>query len=67
MESVSVRLPDDVAARVEEIAEQRGVSKSEAMRRLVVAGLERDRLEERVDHLEGRIERLEEPFWRRWL
>jgi len=49
----SVRLPKDTAERVEQLAEQRGISESDMLRRLVETGLRGDRLDdlaERVDH-----------------
>lgn len=66
MDSVSSRLPEDVAARVEEYAEQRGISQSEAVRRLIVAGLGQDEIEGRLRDVEERVEELEQPFWKRW-
>lgn len=67
MESVSARLPEDVAERVERYAEERGISQSEAVRRLIVTGLESERLEDRVAEIEERVDRLEDrPFWRWW-
>lgn len=66
MKTVSVRLPEDVAARVDQYADERGVSRSEAVRRLIGSGLEADRVERRVERLERRVERLERPVWERW-
>jgi len=67
MESVSARLPEDVAERVERYAEERGISQSEAVRRLIVTGLESERLEDRLAEMEQRVDRLEDrPFWRWW-
>lgn len=38
----SVRLPSDLARRVERYAEDRNISESDALRRLVLYGLERE-------------------------
>jgi len=65
MESVSSRLPEDVAARVEQYAEERNISQSEAVRRLLIAGLEREQLEDEIVDLRRRVQRLERPFWER--
>ena len=59
MESVSARLPDDVARELDEFAERRGISQSEAIRRLIVTGLEQDELEQRLGDLEARVDRID--------
>lgn len=67
MQTVSAKVPDDVAEKVEQYQNQQGISKSEAVRRLLVAGLADDDLEQRVDDLERRVRRLEQrPAWWPW-
>lgn len=63
----SVRLSADVAREVEEYAEKRDLSESDALRRLVEQGLAGGELEERLVDVERRLEHLERPFWERWL
>ena len=49
----SVRLPKDTAEQVEQLADERDISESDMLRRLVEQGLHGDRLDdlaERVDH-----------------
>lgn len=68
METVSARVPDDLADRIEEYAEERGISTSEAVRRLLSDGLDDDDLRRQVEELERRVERLERrPPWMDWL
>ncbi len=68
METVSARVPTDLAERVEQFASEKGVSQSEAVRRLLTDGLDDDDLERRVARLERRLDRLEEPpvWWPTW-
>lgn len=67
MESVSARVPDDIAEQVERYAEERGISTSEAVRRLLVDGLQEEKIERRLDRLEYRVDRLEkQPVWWPW-
>ena len=71
MESVSARLPEDLAAELEAYREERGISESEAIRRLLADGLEEHDLRDRVDDLEQRVERVERrtarrSFWWPW-
>lgn len=63
METVSVRLPEDVAERVDQYAEERGISTSEAVRRLITSGLADERRDEQLREIERRIARLERPWW----
>lgn len=73
-EQVGTRLPADQYDRLEEYREERGISKSEAVRRLIVAGLDQQSLaadledareemheerEERI-RLETKVEQLEQ-------
>jgi predicted DNA-binding protein len=63
----SVRLPADTAARVSQYAEERGISESDALRRLVeqgLTGVEVEEIEERLDRIERKVS---QPIWRRWL
>lgn len=55
---MGVRLPTDVADRVEEYAEQRDISKSDALRRLIISGLRDD--PEQIDQLAEAVEELQE-------
>ena len=67
METLSARVPDDVAEQVEQYAAERGISTSEAVRRLLVDGLEQDDVQSRLDRLEYRVDRLERrPMWWPW-
>ena len=68
METVSARVPDDLAERIEKYADERNISQSEAVRRLLADGLDNDRLERRVNQLEQRVDRLERPptWWPTW-
>jgi len=61
----SVRLPADVSESVEQLAEDRDVSESDMLRRLVERGLREDRLgevAESVDRIEAEVSK---PVWRR--
>lgn len=66
METVSARVPEDVAEQIEGYADERDISKSEAVRRLIEAGLSEDETQERLSRLERRMDRLEQPWWWRW-
>ncbi len=71
METVSARIPDDLAADLERYQDEHGVSQSEAVRRLLGDGLETDDLRDRVDELERRLYRVERradrrPLWWPW-
>lgn len=75
MDTLSVRLPDDVSERVDAYAEERGISKSEAARRLIMSGLSEDETGRRLDDIENQLVELEaaiselerEKWWRRLL
>lgn len=62
MENYSVRLPDDLAARLEAYADDRDITTSEAVRRLLLDSLSDDDIEERLTNLEQRIRRIEEEL-----
>jgi hypothetical protein len=67
-ETVSVRLEEDVIAEVEDYAELRGISRSDAVRRLLRRGaLEGDRLGRIDRRVEAIEERVSAPIWRRIL
>jgi len=71
METVSARLPEDLADQLEEYRNAHAISESEAIRRLLADGLENDELRDRVDDLERRLYRLERradrrPLWWPW-
>jgi len=59
METVSAKVPDDLAEEIEDYRERYGLNRSQAVRRLVEDGLEADRLrddlEERRQHAERTI------------
>lgn len=60
----SVRLPADTAAYVEEYAEERGISESDAHRRLLDRGREWEERVGEVAEAVGRIEEeMNEPGW----
>lgn len=56
----SVRLPTDIAQEVETRAEDRGISESDMLRRLIVSGLD-DRGDEIIDRLD-KLENLVEDY-----
>lgn len=60
-ELYNTRLPNDVADTVDQYSEERGVSKSEALRRLICKGLESEREREPIPD-GGRITRREHPW-----
>jgi len=71
MDSVSARIPDDLADDLERYQDKHGVSESEAIRRLLADGLADDELGDRVDDLERRLEHVERrtaqrPCWWPW-
>ena len=69
----SVRLPADVAATVERMADERDLSESDMLRRLVEQGVAADHqrvtaepleeIAESVDQIEQEVSR---PWWRFW-
>lgn len=75
MDTLSLRIPEDVSDRVEAFAEEKGISQSEAGRRLIVSGLTEDETERRLDDIETQLVELEtaiseldrDPWWRRLL
>jgi len=61
------RVPEDLGAEIEAHAEARGISESDAIRRLLRDGLrhqEREELLERVERIEAEVGR---PWWRKLL
>ena len=69
----SVRLPADVAATVERMADERDLSESDMLRRLVEQGVVADHAKANAERLEARaesVDRIEQevsrPWWRFW-
>lgn len=64
----SVRLQNDLAEAVEEVAEERGISESDALRRLVQHGVEYEtrlsEIDEQLDRIEDEVQK---PLWQRWM
>jgi hypothetical protein len=60
----SVRLPTDIAQEVETRAEDRGISESDMLRRLIVAGLDDrdDEIIDRLDNLENLVENYDDDY-----
>jgi predicted transcriptional regulator len=63
----SVRLQNDLAEQVEKVADERDISESDALRRLVERGVE---YEFRLSEMDTQLDRIEKevnaPLWRRW-
>lgn len=60
----SVRIPNDIAQRVEEYAEEHDITESDALRRLILYGLERE--ENGYHETLVRIkEEVTTPWWKR--
>jgi metal-responsive CopG/Arc/MetJ family transcriptional regulator len=71
-DSITIRLEDELIARLEEEAEEEGVSRSEYIRQILREQGERRELEEEIDTLrqrletrEARVEELEKQLTRR--
>jgi metal-responsive CopG/Arc/MetJ family transcriptional regulator len=71
-DSITIRLEDELIARLEEEAEEEGVSRSEYIRQILREQGERRELEEEIDTLrqrletrEARVEELEQQLTRR--
>ena len=69
----SVRLPADVAATVERMADERDLSESDMLRRLVEQGVAADHQRvtaERLEDIAESVDRIEQevsrPWWRFW-
>ena len=69
----SVRLPADVAATVERMADERDLSESDMLRRLVEQGVAADHAKanaERLEAIAASVDRIEQevsrPWWRFW-
>ena len=69
----SVRLPADVAATVERMADERDISESDMLRRLVEQGVAADHQRvtaERLTEIAESVARIEkevtQPWWRFW-
>lgn len=62
-----MRLQNDLAEQVEKVADERDISESDALRRLVERGVE---YESRLSEMHAQLDRIEKevnaPLWRRW-
>jgi hypothetical protein len=59
-EVVSSKLAEDRLEQLDAFADERGISRSEAVRRLIDRGLADVQIEARLDELDRRLERLED-------
>lgn len=55
MERLTIRLPEDLAEHIEDMADENGVSQSEAARRLIRRGTEYDDLRDERDRLRRQL------------
>ena len=56
---VSIRLGDDTQAEVEQYGQERELSNAEAYRNLVRRGLDADEIENHLDRIDERLDRIE--------
>jgi Arc/MetJ-type ribon-helix-helix transcriptional regulator len=56
MKQMTFRIPDDVVEHIEGEAEERDVSKSEVVRKLLEKGMEYDDLQTKVDDLRNQLQ-----------
>lgn len=65
MEQITLRLPPDLLERLDEEADEAGISRSEHIRNVLRTRENTDKLRERIKQKEARIDQLEEQLARR--
>lgn len=64
------RTPEPLSQRIEQFANENSMSQSDALRKLVRAGLDAEEIREEMERLEQRVDQLEEQsgngFWSRF-